>query len=150
MQKRGLSTIVTTLIMILFVLAAVAIVWVVIKNVIVEKSEEISIRSFTMNLEIKNVKIEEDTISMDVKRNPGKGEITGIKFIFDDGTNTEIINEEIVLKELDTEGFSFTLDNLNIHNVETISIVPINIDDSGKEVIGPLMDSWEPDYWFSK
>ena len=42
MLKRGLSKVVTTLIVILLVLVAIGIVWVVVKDVITEGSEEVS------------------------------------------------------------------------------------------------------------
>ena len=52
MQKRGLSGIVATLLIILLVIVAVGIVWVVVRNVVQEGSEQISFGRFTTNVEI--------------------------------------------------------------------------------------------------
>jgi len=47
MKKRGLSEVVTTLIIILLTLVAIAVIWVVISNLLEEKSQKISILPFT-------------------------------------------------------------------------------------------------------
>jgi len=87
MKKKGLSTVVTTLIIILLVLVAIGIIWVVISNVITQGSEQIFLDKFTMDLDLKNVNANNgsNTVTMDVKRNAGKGDLYGLKFIFNDG-----------------------------------------------------------------
>jgi flagellin-like protein len=42
MKNKGVSTIIATIIMILFVLIAAGIVWVVIQNILLEETEDIS------------------------------------------------------------------------------------------------------------
>ncbi len=68
MNKRGLSGVVTSLILILLVLVAVGIVWVVVKNIISEGSEQVSLGMFTVDLEIKNVKVNEGGVDVKVER----------------------------------------------------------------------------------
>ncbi|MCX6746682.1 MAG: hypothetical protein NTU63_00935, partial [Candidatus Pacearchaeota archaeon] len=93
MQKKGLSTIVTTLIIIVLVLVAIGIVWIVVRNVIQTGTEGVGLSQFTLNAEIKDVTADNvsDNVNLTVKRNPGEGEILKIKFIFSTETDSEIV-----------------------------------------------------------
>ena len=146
MNKRGLSLIITTLILIVLVLVAVGIIWFVVKNVISGGAEGIAIGKFIVDAEIQNVNIDNSTnnVSLTVKRKPGKGDITGIKFIFYDGANSEIITREITLTELESRRFNFHLINLDVDNLIRISIVPI-FKTGDKETIGNIVDVYEPE-----
>ena len=95
MNKRGLSLIVTTLILVVLVLVAIGIIWYVIRNVISGGTEEIAIGKFLVDADIQNVDIDNSTnnVSLTVKRNPGRGDVSGMKFIFYDGVNSEIMTE---------------------------------------------------------
>ena len=53
MNKKGLSTVVTTLIVILLVLVAIAIIWVVIRNVIESGAGQIDVRSTCLGIDLK-------------------------------------------------------------------------------------------------
>ncbi len=140
MKKRGLSTIVTTLIIILVSLVAVGIIWFVIGNILSGSAEEIFLGKFTLDLQIKNVEIvDTDTISMDVKRNPGKGDLTGIKFIFNNGAISQVFEEDIVLNELGQVHFNFDLTQFLADDVLTISIAPIFTTASGKKIFGNVI-----------
>ena len=109
MQKRGLSTIVITLIIILISLVAVGIIWVVVRNVIQSGTEGIALGQFTLGADIINVNVDNSSnnVSLSVKRSSGEGEITGIKFIFSDEADSEIITEKIALGKLEKKRFTF-------------------------------------------
>jgi hypothetical protein len=140
MSKRGLSTVVTTLILILLVLVAIGIIWVVIKNVLTESVDDILLDKFTVSMKIKNVEVDDsnNNLSVRVKRNPGQGDLIGIKFLFNDGE--EVFDEEVILEELSEAGFSFI--SVNSSKVQTISIAPIYKSKSGKKIIGKVMDTY--------
>ncbi len=145
MKKKGLSTVVTTLIIILLVLVAIGIIWVVIANVISQGSEQISIDKFTTNLKIKNANVDNsnNSIDVDVKRNAGKGDLEGLKFIFNDGANSEISDQDnINLVELGERRFNFVLNNLNVDNVQTVSIAPIFKSGSGEKIYGGIVATY--------
>ncbi|MGD9275993.1 MAG: hypothetical protein PVJ67_02375 [Candidatus Pacearchaeota archaeon] len=142
LKKKGLSTIVTTLIIILLVLVAIGIVWVVIANLVQEGGEQIFLDKFTTSLDIKNVNVDNSTdyAEIDVKRNAGKGDLYGLKFIVNDGQNSEVFEfDDISLQELGQKRFNFTLAQLDIDNVQTISIAPIYKSDSGKTITGGII-----------
>lgn len=144
-SKKGLSTVVTTLIIILLVLVAIGIVWVVIANLVQEGSEQIFLDKFTTDLKIKsvlNVDNSSNSLDVDVKRNVGKGDLAGIKFIFNDGQNSEIVENFTIIDELGEKRFHFILSALNIDNVQTISIAPLYRSSEGKTITGGIIASY--------
>ena len=136
---RGLSGVITTLIIILLVIVAVGIVWAVVGNMLSEGAEQISLGKFTINLEIEKVTVNEGTVNVKVKRNPGKGEISGMNFVISDGVNSEVIEKPTTIQELGKK--TFTLDYSGL--VKEISIVPIFKTESGKEQTGNEADKFE-------
>ena len=141
-NKRGLSLIITTLMVVLLVFVAIGIVWFVIKNVITEGSEGISLRTFNVDLKINDASIEGDSVSVAVKRNPGKGDLVGIKFIFYDEFESESIEENISLTELDERSFDLHLVTLNTSEISTVSVAPIYESNSGEKIIGNILDTY--------
>ncbi|MCK4553305.1 hypothetical protein KAT80_03815, partial [Candidatus Pacearchaeota archaeon] len=138
-NHRALSTVVTSLIIILLVLVAVGILWIVIVKIISSGTEQMSLGKLTMNLEIKEVKVNENNIEVRVKRNTGAGELSGIKFIVSDGMSTEIFEEPTTMQELGSNTFTLNYNGL----VKQVSIAPIFETDAGKEFTGNELDEFE-------
>lgn len=138
-NRRGLSTIVATLIIILLVLVAVGILWVVIRSVIISNTERISLGKFTVDLEIVSVVKNPADLNIKVKRNPGEGEITGITFIVFDGENTHLFEKtNISLKQLETK--TFVIDYTG--KVVSVSIAPMFTTESGKTITEGIADNY--------
>ncbi len=144
-NSKGLSTIVATLLIILLTLVAVAIIWMVIRGVINENAEQVSFGKFTVNLDITKADvIDETSIGVTVKRNPGKGNISGVAFVVYDEYNSEVVKSYIELKEFQLEPVEIILDELNATRAPfvKVSIAPIFKLESGKEEIGDIQDEW--------
>jgi len=142
--KKGLSTIVITLIIILISLVAVGIIWVVVRNVIQSGTEGIALGQFTLGADIINVNVDNSSnnVGLSVKRSAGEGEITGIKFIFSDEADSEIITEKIALGKLEEKRFTFHLTKLTVSKLISISIVPVLSSSSGKETLGSVLSKY--------
>lgn len=137
MKKRGLSEVVTTLIIILLVLVAIGVIWVVVQNLIKQGADEISTGgNFLVDLEITGVqKIPGDELyQVSVTRNPGAGNLEGLMFIFEGGGKTDSIKNNTALGELDSEIFAVTnnsaynnaiLYDLGGSALEKVSVAPI-------------------------
>lgn len=96
--KQGLSTVVTTLIIILLVLVAIGIIWVVVKGVITGSGEQIDINTkcVTTNLEISSASCPTGTlvscsITMD---KVGGYALDGIKIVFANDTHSGTAQEQ--------------------------------------------------------
>lgn len=142
MNKRGLSNVIVTLIIIVISLIAVGLVWGVAQQIISEGVEDISLAGFKIAIRIPNAEIDGSNIIVNVKRNVGSGNLTGIKFIFSDEKNSESKERTVSLKELESMVFNFTLNDLNILEVKLVSIAPIYLSDSGKEILGNIVDTY--------
>ncbi len=125
MNKRGLSTIIVTLILIALALVAIGIFWIVVRNMINQQTSGISFEKFTVSMDIEQVYSPGgNNVAVQVKRNPGKGEITGVKFIFYNETGNEVVSGNASLSELETRTFTFAL-NMNVAGITKVSIAPI-------------------------
>jgi len=140
MNKKGMSQIVTTLIIILLSIVAIGILWVVVKNIIDKGKDEISIDAIGLDLEIERVSVDGDTLSVTVRRNPGGGSIVGINFVISDGDNSVVIRKDTTLSELGIETFTFSLSSLAVGVIKDISIAPTFLTSSGEEIIGVILD----------
>ncbi|MCA9487529.1 MAG: hypothetical protein KC516_01055 [Nanoarchaeota archaeon] len=137
MKKRGLSTVVSTLIIILLVLVSVGIIWGVVSNLLNTQKEKISFDKFSIQLEIKKVQIDSDTntTAVTVKRNQGEGEISGMKLIFSDGENSETTDVS-PLGELEQMTYIITLENIDVDNLKKVSIAPFVENIEGEQILG--------------
>ena len=135
--KRGLSTVVTTLIVILLVLIAIAIIWLVIGRLIGSGAEKVDLGKFTLSLELLSAKTSgTNDIEVVVKRKAGEGELTGINFILENANGeTEIIKNDAIgsFQELEEKTFTITPTNLILTDIVKVSIAPIIKTSSGKE-----------------
>jgi len=94
MNKRGLSTVVTTVIMIVLVLVAVGVVWAVIKNLLGSQEEQINLsqRCVATQIEIESASCTGSDCTVVVKKTGGY-DIDGIMVAAIDGTDSDSHDE---------------------------------------------------------
>lgn len=141
--KKGLSTIVITLILILLSLVAVGVVWFVVNNVIKGGTSGVDINAKCLNVIVEATKVECTAGVCDVtlmRSGTGNDEIGGVKLVFRDstaGTSSAVID-----KDDDTElgGNIEALAGKIIADVDTELDAPDKVevtvyfeDDAGKE-----------------
>lgn len=122
MQKRGLSEVVVSIMLIILVLVAISIVWVFIREMLQKSSEEITITQFTNNLKINDAKIGLLTANVKLTRTEGNAELTSLKFIFNNG---EYVYEQksYLPKALETKTYEIPLRNTT--KLKEISVIPV-------------------------
>ena len=142
--SKGLSTIVSTLLILLLVFVAIGILWVVVRNVIQSGSEQVSLGKFTLDLAIDQVQIQQDInqVTVKVERKSGAADYTGLKFIVSDGNNQETFDSNVTLLEDEKQYYRFTLASINVSNIQKIEIVPIFTLSSGKTSLGDVKATW--------
>lgn len=91
-DNRGLSDVVTTLIIVLLVLVAIGIIWVVVRNVIQQGSEQIDISGKCLAVDLTALAMtpvasEDGNYSVTIKRNAGGDAISGVKVTLFNATN---------------------------------------------------------------
>jgi flagellin-like protein len=86
-NKRGISQVITTVLLILVVIAAIVIIWAFVGPVITGVGKDIQSSCVTVSLEVVSCDANgEGTI----RRNPGKGDLVGFK----------LVNETAVIKDV--------------------------------------------------
>jgi hypothetical protein len=143
MNKRGLSTIVTSVILILLVLVVIGVVWVVINNVVKSGSEEIELGRLTVGLDIDNAYVQGNNVIVQVTRDSGSGNFGGVKFIFSNESLSESAEEVFLLEQLDSRTFTFPLTELDGETIEKVSIALFYESDSGKIIFGEIIDIYK-------
>lgn len=138
MEKRGLSAIVGTLLLILISLVAVGIIWVVISNIVNNSADEVSIGKFTIDLEIVKVEPVTSGVNVTVKRNVGAGELNGLKFVVSDGVSSEVLEiKNIDINELESQTFTVGYGGI----VKEVGVIPLIGAESGKTLTGDVKDT---------
>lgn len=122
-DKKGLSAIVMTIIMIGLVLVAVGIVWVVVLNIIEGQSESVDYdqRCLGLSFDIKNLDCDEELCSFVVERKTGsKGDpIGGIAVTFSSDTqSSDEFDEGDFLALGGNIAASKTINNM-LHNIDS-------------------------------
>lgn len=138
-NKKGLSEVVATLLVILLVIIAIGIIWTVLRNLFKGGSDEISFSGLTLDLGITRASVVGGTTTIGVKRNIGSGDISGVKFIFFDGQNSHSVEKDTTMSEGEEETFTITPgDVAGVEDGWTVSIAPIYLSSSGAENLGEV------------
>jgi hypothetical protein len=141
LNKRGLSAIIITLIIVGLSLVAVGIVWGVVSNLLQSSEEQTTSQYDTLFLDMKVEKVQmgsDGTFYANIVRGAGGGEIHGINFVISDGDNSITLKKDIVLNQLETYNLKFRLDEINLSTVKEISISPV----IGSGQIGNIIDTF--------
>ncbi len=95
-NKKGLSTIVATLLIILLTLVAVGIIWVVIRGVVDDSTQQVSIDSKCLAASVEATRVVSDVDSYDVTitRTGGDDALGGVKLVFTaaDGSQNAVVD----------------------------------------------------------
>lgn len=135
-NKRGLSAIVATLIIILLVLVAVGIIWVVVRNVIQGGAEQVDLNTKCMAVDVRAVGVtgEDGNYSVTLKRVAGGEEIAGVKIaLFNNTANSGVLDGFLILSELETR--TETFEETNITNANKLEFTVYFEDESGNEAL---------------
>ncbi|HPD81743.1 MAG TPA: hypothetical protein PK357_01445 [Candidatus Pacearchaeota archaeon] len=159
-NKKGLSTIVATLIIILLVLVAVGIIWVVVRNVIMTNTGQVDIGTKCILSQVVAKQVTavtygdpavptNTTYRVTLERTAGDDQIGGVSLVFTDATeqNTFIVKINsadvsngfsrlgIVTKEVEVPANAF------IGNATKIGVVIFYDDEDGVDVLCSSMNS---------
>jgi len=138
-NKKGLSMIVSTLIIILLVLVAVGVIWVVVNNLIQEGTDTIEISQKCLDVNIQATKVvgngTEFNYNVTLLRAAGGEAIAGVKLSFTDatGTSNALVDYNGNIAPLDR----VTITNLDgtalANNATKVEVTAYFEDDSGVE-----------------
>jgi flagellin-like protein len=143
MNKKGISTIVVTIILIVFVLVAAGIVWVIIQNILESGTSDIGlgVSCLKINLVATKMICSGETCNVTINRKAGGKDIEGVKLIFSNsdsgnvGTTVEDFPGNIL--ELGTITTSGMAHGLTGEQPDTVEVAVYFIDEGEREQICP-------------
>jgi hypothetical protein len=148
MSKRGMSQVVSTILLILLILVAIGGIWMVLNAFVFSETSKINLAKFSTNVQIERVFINGSTGIAEIKvaRDVGGENITAIKFIVKDPKNSDVFEVEVSdFVELSSRTFTLNFsesDVLNLSEVYEISIAPVYLSpSSGEAEVGRVTDS---------
>jgi len=135
MKKRGVSGVVTTVLIILIALAAVGIIAGYLIPMLKTSGSEIS--AVCYNVDVEPVKCSKNTplpgnVTVNVKRNTGDAELTKLKFVLVNSLTEESTVEEVTAGLVELQTKQYVLPDLNIGEVSVAAIV---LDEAGDEKV---------------
>ncbi len=144
-DKKGLSDIVVTLIIIVLSLVAIGVVWVVVSNILKSGTQQAtsSFGQLFISLKIQNVIIyPTGNIQVVVQRNSGQGDLNAINFIVSDGTNSKVIKQPTTMQELGSQTFLLSSSDIGMYGINQISVAPV-VNSNGQETTGSVLDTYD-------
>jgi hypothetical protein len=144
-NNKGLSTVVTTLIIILLVLVAVGIIWGVVNNLLGKSSGTIETSTKCLDVDVRATKVTQGLTStsynVTLYRAPTGDSEVGAKVVFvSDTENSGAIEFGTTLEPLDR----FTRElPAGIANATSVEVTTYFEDDSGKEKFCPITTTFD-------
>lgn len=140
MNRKGLSEVVTNLIIILLVIVAIGIVWFVVSNLLGETTEGISLSKVTIGMEIQNVVYDNVQANVTVQRSSGEGNLTAVKIlIYNSAGDSQAYEEISTMGTLETQKFVLDYADTPVK----VEVAPIITTSKGKQKTGDVVDVYE-------
>jgi hypothetical protein len=138
-NKKAMSEIVITVIMVVLALVAVAVIWQIINNLIGEKGTQISVTQKCLDVKLNIQSVSECTIdkcNVTIRRAAGGDEFDGVKVVLKSPTDaSKVIDIAGNIEELGTETLTAALvegDDFDAATSNFVEATVYFIDDSGK------------------
>jgi len=133
-DKKGLSAVVTTLILILLVLVAVGIIWVVIRAVVETGTGTIDYTAKCLRVDLRATVVNNTAgtnYDVTLKRESGGDDINGVKIVFSNDTDSSSVIDS--LGNIETLATVTRNVNGEISNANKVEVTPYFLDDAGEE-----------------
>lgn len=145
MKKKGMSAIITTVILVALSMVAILIVWGVISNILAsgEKDTQASYNFLKLRMDVVSVENNSGNLIVNVERGVGAGMFNELSFIvtYLNG-ETEIVKKPAVISEPGVGKFVLDLSR-GFENVSSVAIVPIYTASDGETSMGNVLDEFE-------
>ena len=144
MNKRGISSVIASILLILIAIVAVILIWTILRTFFSSSGEQVELGRVFIDLEIvdKNTQVSTDGVVAKVKRNKGLGELAGIRFSIENESDSYIFDADANMKEFEERTFTISITG-QITDVIKISIAPIINTTDGKLIYGRVLDVFE-------
>ena len=149
-MKRGLSTVVSTILIIAIIVVAMIIIWALIRAMLEESTDDIrrgtsrvilDIIDGSVNVGVPHPELNEPAIELSVARNAEEGSLKKVRFILNFKDGNEILDNSSEMGPSESSVFYVPFGDLTL--LESISVAPILKTSSGEDFILPVTDTYE-------
>jgi hypothetical protein len=123
-MKKGQSEIITIVLIILMILAAIIIVWNVVYSTIKNSSQQVNIDIFSNKIQVIDIILGDSIAEVKVKKTQGEDNITSLKFIFYDsqGLTKTMDKTENIPSILEEKTFYFDIQEIKTNEDEIVKV----------------------------
>ncbi len=144
-NKRGLSIVISTLIIILLVLVAIGIIWVVVQGIVESGGSQVEAKAKCMGVDIKINSVglcpaNSASCNVIVERGVGGGDIDGVRVMVTDGAIT-LTGDGAALDVFGTATISATGSALG-GDATTAKVAAFVYDSNGEEVVCDIVNEY--------
>lgn len=155
-MKRGMSGIVTSILILVIGIMAVLLIWFIVRSILDNSGEGLDVSKITVMLDVlpQNTGIDKtnNLVYVNVKRKPGIGDMTGVKFVFEAKTSSGSVYSRVIektaadganLPELGQKRFQFNLVDLGMtetqleNELEKVSVSPVIVIEEKEYTLNP-------------
>jgi hypothetical protein len=147
-NNKGLSTIVTTLIIILLTLVAIGIIWAVVSNLLNRSSGTVESTTKCIDIDIRATKVVENgngnyTITLKRSAN-GEGEMCAKIVIYNNVTQSSVLDFSTrCLQPLESYSQTFDSGLADLTNANRVEVTPYYLDANNKEKLCTITTNYE-------
>jgi flagellin-like protein len=151
MDKKGVSGVITAVLLILLVIASIGILWVVIAVFVFESADTIGTGINLVGVDIESVFVDNDGVKVRVKRNSVSGELDAVRIIVEDSSGSKSFDYESTLRGQESESILLVADNhdsVDLLDIQKISVFPVagnRVGNFGDEV--DIDEEWKDTYY---
>lgn len=147
-NKKGLSTIVTTLIIILLTLVAIGIIWAVVSNLLNKSAGTVESTTKCIDVDVRATKVVENAVgnyTITLKRSAtGEGTMCAKIVIYNNVTNSPILDfSNNCLEPLESASQTFDTGMTGLTNAYRVEVTPYYLDANNKEKLCTTTTTYE-------
>ena len=143
MQKRALSDVVTTILMIVAAMAAIVLIWNFVQPLFKDTLLDTAALTARLNVPENSVVLDSasKTVSLKVERDSGEGNLVGFVFgLQDPAGNVKTFRKNLTIKEYESTNVSIDYSEFEVEDIFGVTITPIyRNEENGKESEGPTI-----------
>jgi len=139
--KRAMSEVITSVLIILLVIAAIVIVWGFVGPMLKKTSEDIGTGCVTVSTEITSASCTGNALALTVKRNAGEADLKKIRVVVTHSAGSDTFDEEVGMEELASRNLEVDVSNMT--DVSKVEIAPIVAKSGGDDDVCSIQDSQE-------
>jgi hypothetical protein len=130
MNRKGISTVVATILIVLLAVVAVVIIWAVLKPALERTASKVSTECIEVDIEVSSATCDSVTDTADVIVRLNAGTVSGVKLIFSNGTDSAVSDQTAVPVELGTKSYNGI--STGVEDASSVNVAGVVMSETGE------------------